>query len=134
MIDEAAIDKLLSLYNSESNGILFCSGTIGSNQLTDTVALAKKYVKMKRVPFAHIRNVKAGEGFVEEAAHYSPYGSLDMVELLKAFQENHFEGYIRSDHGRMIWGEEGKPGNGIYDRALGAQYILGIWETLNKIR
>ena len=33
----------------------------------------------------------------------------------------------------MIWGEEGRPGYGLYDRALGAAYINGIWETLEKM-
>lgn len=39
---------------------------------------------------------------------------------------------MRPDHGRMIWGETGKPGYGLYDRALGAVYLMGIWETLEK--
>lgn len=29
----------------------------------------------------------------------------------------------------MIWGEKGRPGYGLYDRALGAAYILGLWEA-----
>ncbi|MCL2751911.1 MAG: mannonate dehydratase, partial [Firmicutes bacterium] len=45
---------------------------------------------------------------------------------------NGFDGYIRPDHGRMIWGETGKPGYGLYDRALGAMYITGIVEALQK--
>ena len=32
----------------------------------------------------------------------------------------------------MIWGETGKPGYGLYDRALGAMYMTGIIETLQK--
>ena len=131
---EKSLDRLMSLYESESNGIAFCSGTIGSNHEVDVVKLASKYLKMKRVPFAHIRNVLASETAVQECAHYSPYGSIDMVALLKVFSDHDYGGYIRSDHGRMIWGEEGKPGNGIYDRALGAQYILGIWECLGKLK
>ena len=43
-----------------------------------------------------------------------------------------FDGYIRPDHGRMIWGESGRPGYGLYDRALGAVYINGIWEALDR--
>ena len=34
----------------------------------------------------------------------------------------------------MIWGEKGRPGYGLYDRALGAVYISGIWETLEKLK
>jgi len=32
----------------------------------------------------------------------------------------------------MIWGETGKPGYGLYDRALGAVYINGLWEAVDK--
>jgi mannonate dehydratase len=34
----------------------------------------------------------------------------------------------------MIWGETGKPGYGLYDRALGAVYINGLWEGLDNAR
>jgi mannonate dehydratase len=30
----------------------------------------------------------------------------------------------------MIWGERGRPGYGLYDRALGATYLEGLWEGL----
>ena len=32
----------------------------------------------------------------------------------------------------MIWGETGKPGYGLYDRALGATYLNGIEEAVKK--
>jgi mannonate dehydratase len=32
----------------------------------------------------------------------------------------------------MVWGETGKPGYGLYDRALGATYINGLFEALEK--
>jgi mannonate dehydratase len=36
----------------------------------------------------------------------------------------------------MIWNEEKikgrRPGYGLYDRALGATYLQGIWEALSK--
>ena len=80
-------------------------------------------------------NVKfLSDGSFEESAHYSLKGSLDMVAIMKALHKNKFDGYLRPDHGRMIWGETGKPGYGLFDRALGAMYITGIWETLEKIK
>jgi len=39
---------------------------------------------------------------------------------------------MRPDHGRMIWGERGRPGYGLYDRALGATYLQGLWEGLSR--
>ncbi|MFA7560340.1 MAG: mannonate dehydratase, partial [Sphaerochaeta sp.] len=35
-------------------------------------------------------------------------------------------------HGRMIWDEVAMPGYGLYDRALGATYILGLEEAIIK--
>ena len=87
---------------------------------------------MGRVHFAHLRNVAVLENGFEERAHLSCCGSLDMYEIVKALYENGFTGYIRPDHGRMIWGETGRPGYGLYDRALGATYINGLWEAVEK--
>ncbi|MBP5195453.1 MAG: mannonate dehydratase, partial [Lachnospiraceae bacterium] len=39
---------------------------------------------------------------------------------------------VRPDHGRMIWDEKGMPGYGLYDRALGAAYLNGLWEAVIK--
>ena len=31
-----------------------------------------------------------------------------------------------------IWGEKAMPGYGLYDRALGAAYLRGLWEAAKK--
>ena len=33
----------------------------------------------------------------------------------------------------MIWGEQARPGYGLYDRAIGANYLLGLWEAIDKM-
>ena len=71
-------------------------------------------------------------GQFEESAHLSSDGSFDMFAIVKALYETGFDGVIRPDHGRMIWGEQAMPGYGLYDRALGSQYLLGLWEALEK--
>ena len=92
------------------------------------------YLSLRRIPFAHIRNIKhhSPQDF-DEAAHLSSCGDLDMFEIVRAFYESGFDGYIRPDHGRMIWGEQARPGYGLYDRALGATYLQGLWEAIDKI-
>ena len=80
----------------------------------------------------HLRNVALLPGGFEERAHLSSCGSLDMYAIVKALVENGFTGYVRPDHGRMIWGETGRPGYGLYDRALGAAYINGLFEAAEK--
>ena len=90
-------------------------------------------LEKNRVNFVHARNVKlvGGKSF-HESAHPSEYGSIDMYEVVKAISEYGFTGPIRPDHGRMIWGETGRPGYGLYDRALGATYLYGLYEACQK--
>ena len=53
---------------------------------------------------------------------------------MKAYCDYDFDGPYRPDHGRMIWGETGRPGYGLYDRALGATYLNGLKEAILKSR
>ena len=86
-----------------------------------------------RIHFAHVRNLKFNSPTdFEEAAHLSSDGTFDMYEIMKALYEIGFTGPIRPDHGRMIWGEVAMPGYGLYDRALGATYLNGLWEAIEK--
>ena len=95
--------------------------------------MVRKYAAMDRIAFMHIRNIAIMEdGSFEERAHLSDCGSLDMYEIVKALVDHHYSGYVRPDHGRMIWGEVGRPGYGLFDRALGAAYLNGLYEALEK--
>lgn len=130
---EENIDRFLKLVDNHYNGLTLCSGSLGCAKSNDYVKMVRKYGAMDRIHFGHLRNIKIlDDGSFEESGHYSACGSLDMYEICKAYYEVGFKKYIRPDHGRMIWGEEGKPGYGLYDRALGAVYINGIWEALEK--
>ena len=55
-----------------------------------------------------------------------------MYKIAKTLLECGFDGYVRPDHGRMIWGETGRGGYGLYDRALGAMYLYGLFEGIKK--
>ena len=92
-------------------------------------------IKASRIYFAHIRQLRyEGEVDFAEAGHLTEAGDLDIYAIVKALVENGFDGYVRPDHGRNIWGEEGKPGYGLYDRALGAAYLNGLFEAIEKSR
>ena len=131
--NEENIDRFLSLYDDVHHGLTLCSGSLGCAKFNDYTKMVRKYGKMGRIHFAHVRNIRTLEdGSFEESGHLSACGSLDIAEILKAYHEVGFSGYLRPDHGRMIWEEKGKPGYGLYDRALGAMYMAGIWETLEK--
>ena len=132
---EANLDRFLKLVDSPANCLCLCTGSLGCARSNDVAAMVRKYSAMGRIAFMHIRNVKIMEdGSFEERAHLSSCGSLDMYQIVNALVETGFDGYVRPDHGRMIWGETGKPGYGLYDRALGAAYINGLFEACEKAR
>lgn len=129
-----SLDRVCRLVDSKSNGLTICTGSLGSSKENDMPKIVGEFAARERIHFMHVRNVKIHpDGSFEEAAHFSSCGSLDLVEILKSLYNNGYTGYIRPDHGRMIWGETGKPGYGLYDRAMGATYLNGIWETLTKV-
>lgn len=126
-----SITKLLKAVDKPYNGITLCTGSLGSNQSNDIPAIIRACEG--RIPFAHVRNLKYNSPRdFEEAAHLSADGSMDMYEIMKALYETGFDGPMRPDHGRMIWDEVAMPGYGLYDRALGATYLNGLWEAIDK--
>jgi mannonate dehydratase len=131
--NEENIDRFLKIVDSKANGLCLCTGSLGCAKSNDIPKMVRKYAEADRIAFMHIRNVKIMEdGSFEERAHLSNCGSLDIYEVVKALVDNGYDGYVRPDHGRMIWGEEGKPGYGLFDRALGATYINGLFEACEK--
>ena len=124
--------KLLNLVDDPLNGITLCTGSLGTNQKNDIPDIISS-IGGERIHFAHLRNLlHTAPGVFEESAHLSSDGSLDMYKVVKALHDSGFDGPIRPDHGRAIWGEVSMPGYGLYDRALGCAYLLGLWEAVDK--
>jgi mannonate dehydratase len=125
------IRRVLKLVDSPYNGVTLCSGSLGANPSNNIVDMVREFAG--RIPFAHVRNIKVHEnGDFIETSHRGQDGTVDIVGIMKAYHENGFKGYIRPDHGRHIWDEKCRPGYGLYDRAMGIMYILGIWDSLNS--
>ena len=145
------ITRMMQMVDNPHNGVTFCSGSYGTNPENNLPEMIRSL--KGRIHFAHVRNlrfnaferpdgsavtswtgekIKQGKPDFEEACHLSSDGSFDMYEIVKALYDIGFTGPIRPDHGRMIWGEKAMPGYGLYDRALGACYIQGLWEAVEK--
>ncbi|MDO4483307.1 MAG: mannonate dehydratase [Clostridia bacterium] len=121
--------RLINAVPNKHNGITLCTGSLSSDPNNDIIDIIHSL--KGRIHFAHIRNTKhEAPGVFEEAAHLSCDGTLDMVGIVQAFIDIGFDGPWRPDHGRMIWGEKAMPGYGLYDRALGCQYIQGVYDGL----
>lgn len=131
IINKENINRMMKMVDDPHNGVTFCSGSYGTNLQNDLPDMIRSL--KGRIHFAHVRNLKFNTPTdFEEAAHLSSDGNFDMYEIMRALYEIGFDGPIRPDHGRMIWGEKAMPGYGLYDRALGATYLNGLWEAIDK--
>ncbi len=131
IINKKNILRMMQMVDNPHNGVTFCSGSYGTNLENDLPDMIRSL--KGRIHFAHVRNLKfhSPTNF-EESAHLSSDGTFDMYEIMKALYDIDFDGPIRPDHGRMIWDEVAMPGYGLYDRALGATYLNGLWEAIEK--
>jgi mannonate dehydratase len=133
IVDGDALHRLIHIVDSPSNGISLCTGSLGPLATNDLPALVDEFARLDRIAFMHVRNIHIdGNKSFHETAHPSRYGDLSILNVIKVLHKYGFNGPLRPDHGRMIWGETGKPGYGLFDRALGAAYINGMWEALSE--
>lgn len=133
IVDAEAVDRFLSMVDDPYNCLTLCSGSLGSNPANNVAEIVRKHCS--RIAFAHIRNVKHFDnGDFSETSHRDCDGDVGILDIIKAYHDGGFDGYIRPDHGRHIWNEKCRPGYGLYDRALGIMYILGAWDMLDKLK
>ncbi len=131
--NEEAIERYLAISNSPSHCLTLCSGSLGANPANDVPRIIRRF--HDRIAFAHIRNVRIYEnGDFIETSHRTQDGSVPIDDVVKAYHESDFTGYARPDHGRHLWGEECRPGYGLYDRALGIMHLWGLWDAYELIK
>ncbi|MDP9806440.1 mannonate dehydratase [Trueperella bonasi] len=138
------VEKILDLHESKHHGLCVCIGSLGSEVKNDVVEILRYAGERGRLHAAHLRNViHFSDRVFKESPHLSRTGDNPMEEAVEAIYDiekaaadagEPFEVYVRPDHGRMIWGEEGRPGYPLYDRALGAQYLLGLWDAIALLK
>ena len=132
IVNKENILRMVNSVNSPCNGVTLCAGSLGSNPKNDIPDIVRSL--KGKIFFAHVRNLEhTAPGKFQEAAHLSSDGSMDMFAIMKAFYDIGFEGPFRPDHGMAIWDEVSMPGYGLYDRALGAVYLQGLWEAIEKM-
>ena len=122
--------KILSLVDDPHNGLTFCTGSLGSTSENDLPAMLTEFID--RTPFMHIRNVKREDRLFYETSHRTQDGSVDITKVMEILHAHNYQGYVRPDHGRMIWNEAARPGYGLYDRALGIMYLWGLWDAFQQ--
>lgn len=135
LVDKESIGKFLSMVDNPYNCLCLCTGSMGANPKNNMADIVRTYCD--RIAFTHIRNVHHYEnGDFTEVSHRDCDGEVGIIEVMRAYHECGYKGYVRPDHGRHLWGEEKngcRPGYGLYDRALGIMYLWGCWDMLERL-
>ncbi len=133
---------ILDSYDSQSNGMTFCSGSLASNKNNDVLKIFNKF--KHKVNFIHLRNVKIekdNKSFYE-SNHLS--GDVDFVKLIKMILKEEkrrskfkkFDIPMRPDHGHCLLDDQNKktlnPGYTAIGRLMGLSEIRGIVKSLES--
>lgn len=128
---------LLDACPSPSNGLTFCSGSLGASSNNDLVKIIKDFGD--KIHFIHLRNVQRQEnGSFYEAEHLN--GSVPMQKVMKAIVEEQLKrnekgGIVnipmRPDHGHVLLDDiqrqdEFYSGYSLIGRAMGLAQLSGL--------
>jgi len=125
------LKKIIALNPSPLHGLTLCTGSLGVHPQNNIVSIIESLYD--HIHFVHVRNLKiTSPGKFEETSHLSCDGDLDIYSILKTLYDYGYDGCMRPDHGRAIWGELSMPGYGLYDQAIGSAYMYGLCEAISK--
>ena len=133
---QADLEWICNQYDSESNGLTFCTGSLSVNRTNDLTAIVKKLGP--RIHFAHLRNnVFLPDGCFHESGHI--HGDVDLFPVMKALLEElkrrEAEGRsdiripVRPDHGiKMLddYNKAANPGYPMIGRLKGLAELSGL--------
>lgn len=138
------VQKLLSHYDSVSNGLTLCTGSFGAGYFNDVPGMAKSFAN--RINFLHLRNVSRDRdlNFYE---NYLLQGDIDIFDVVKTMveeeerrkQEGRKDALIpvRPDHGNQMFGDLGQknnPGYSLYGRMKGLAEIRGLETAVRRMQ
>ena len=127
---EQDLEDLVNFIDSPSNGITFCTGSLGANPDNDLPKMIEKF--KDSIHFLHLRNVKRErDGSFYEDNHLE--GSSDMFQIVKAVlkieKERGVSLPMRPDHGHQMLDDLRKdtvPGYSAIGRLRGLAELRGL--------
>jgi len=136
---------ILDSFPSPSNGLTFCSGSLGAVTSNDLIKIIRDFGP--QIHFLHLRNVfREEDGSFYEAAHLD--GSIPMpkimLEIVKEQLRRHESGFgqvaipIRPDHGHVLLDDKKRKdefysGYSLIGRAIGMAELYGLEKGIREM-
>ena len=128
--DKTDLEAIFNHNNSITNGLCFCTGSLGVNPQNNLVDMIHSFGE--RIHFAHLRSTtRETDGSFYEAPHLT--GDVDMYEVVKALtsiqHKNNKSIPMRPDHGHIILSDLDKktnPGYSAIGRLKGLAELRGL--------
>lgn len=128
--DAEDIRWILAAVDNVHNGLTFCGGSLSAGAHNDVIAMAREFAP--RTHFVHVRSCDLlGGGDFVEAPHVG--GQVNIVEMVRIFENCGRRLPMRVDHGKTMLGDEKRgynPGYGFHGRMLALGQVEGMMAAL----
>ena len=122
IVNHAAYEKVVKLVDSPSNGICYCTGSLGP---TGEELIKGIENLAPHIVFAHVRNTRGTAENFSETWHDN--GDLDIPAIMQTFKKCGFQGTIRPDHAPSMAGETNEtPGYEVLGKLFAAGYLRAL--------
>ena len=134
--DGVALQRVVDIVPSASNGITFCPGSLATNRHNDVMDIAERL--WSHFIFSHFRNIRFlseeefdGEWAFLETYHEDEKGAVPLVPLLKLLHDKGCKMPYRADHAPGMYGHDANFGYGLVARAQGLSFLQGVLRGLD---
>ncbi len=120
--------RIMDIVPSPLNGVTFCQANFVAMG-EDIEALAKEWLRKKKIFFVHFRDIEGkGERFRET---FHDNGPTDMAKMLRIYTEGGFAGPMRPDHAPTMEGEANdRPGYAMMGKLFAIGYMKGAMDGM----
>ena len=124
-----AMQRLIDLVPSPSNGLEFCQGTVAEMGTDTAVDAVRRFAGQGKIFYVHFRNVigqfpRFDEVFIDE-------GDVDMFEAMTAYRDAGYDGVLIPDHCPVMHGTEGYRYRGM---AFSLGYMRALLQVVDGVR
>ena len=123
-----ALQRLLDLVPSPSNGLEFCQGTVAEMGPAATIEAIRRFAGQGKIVYVHFRNVRGGFPAFDEVFHDE--GDVDMLDAMVAYRQCGFDGVLTPDHAPRVSGDEGM---GFRGRAFALGYMRALLQASQRL-